>query len=101
MNYTLKGKIKRFLELTFIGKEKMYQDIISEILTAQGGELTAKLWSVQNKTYKLTIDNDGYTTRYYVIRNNRTAFTFTFENNEFLAYINDTENLYRTWKELV
>ena len=101
MTYSIKGTIKRYLELAFIGKEKMYKDIIAEILTAQGGEITSTTWSHQNISYALTIDDDGYTVRYYMMRNGATAFTFTFENNEFKAYINNTELLYRTWKELV
>ena len=101
MSYTIKGKIKRFLELTFIGKNQMAKDIVEQILNAQGGEIKNQKWSHKNISYEIQIDNDGFDTTYYVKRRGRNTFAFDFTDGEFNFSIKEPNYIYRLWKELV
>ena len=103
MTYTIKGKIKRFLELTLVGKDKMVKDI-AETLTNPEIE-DGVPFSRNNIYYKAETVTNGYPDleTYYVFwRNSKSVMRFGINSEEeFVNDVTDTELLYRTWKELV
>ncbi len=104
MVYTLKGKVKRFIETTLIGNRKMALDIIAELMIADDNNLQSnKSFSHRNISYSIDLIHNGAGVEYTLWRNSNKVLRFAMVDGELITNIQkrDKERLYRTWKELV
>ncbi len=104
MVYTLKGKVKRFIETTLISDRKMALDIITELMIADDNNLqSSKSFSLNNISYVIELVPNGAGVEYTLWRNSKKVFRFAMVDGELITNIQkrDKERLYRTWKELV
>lgn len=99
MRYTLKGKIKRYFEIRFIGLNHMSEDIIEAITDKP------ERFSKNNISYHVeTVHGMTSAQTYYVLwRGDKHILKYGIrDENLIISFFAGTDELiYRTWKELV
>lgn len=103
--YSLKGKIKKFLEMTFIGEERIAKEIILELLIANDESLEGINFSYRNHSY--VVEGQGFEDDivYTFFRDGDKVFRFKVLEDEVIVNVGVSklhqDRLYKAWKELV